>query len=205
LRETLGAQALSQAQIDALTRDTAARFGFASKLQGCWTCGGLAADGKARKASIVLFTVTPGVYEFELTPTPASPAWSNIVETTWKWRWSYGTYGRWFATADSRTAGAGVQFVSGGWSGTRLEWKQFVSPSTITRTFELTADGSLAFTVRDTGNSEGSGGDYHLLCRRSPGPLRAISSSPSSSAKTARTGMTSEGNALDVSVWLSSR
>jgi len=162
------AQALSQAQIDALTRDTATRFGFTSKLQGRWACAGTSGDGKMRKASIVLFVVTPTVFEFELTPNPASPAWNNIVET-WKWVWSYGTFGRWFATADSRTAGAGVQYVSDGWSGPSLVWKQFVSPSTVTRTFEIMTDGSLAFRVRDTASSAESSGNYRLICRRSAG------------------------------------
>jgi len=156
----------SQATIDSLTRDAAARLGFTRKLQGRWACT-RATTGKPLKATILLFTLTPTVYHFEITPTPATPKWSNVIES-WKWVWSFGTYGRWFSTADSRTAGAGIQYVSDGWDGSTLLWKQYVSPSMVSRTFELQPDGSLAFSVRDRSATAHPDDSYHLMCRRSP-------------------------------------
>jgi hypothetical protein len=154
----------SQATIDSLTRDAAARFAFTRKLQGRWTCT-RATSGKPLKATMLLFTLTPTVYHFEVTPTPASPKWSNIIES-WKWEWSFGTYGRWFSTADPRTAGAGIQYVSDGWDGSTLLWKEHVSPSTITRTFELLPDGGLALGVRDRSAAAHPDDSYRLTCRR---------------------------------------
>jgi len=156
----------SQATIDSLTRDAAARLAFTRKLQGRWTCT-RATTGKPLKATMLLFTLTPTVYHLEITPTPATPKWSNVIES-WKWVWSFGTYGRWFSTADSRTAGAGIQYVSDGWNGSTLLWKQYVSPSTVSRTFELEPDGSLAFSVRDHSATAHPDDSYHLTCLRPP-------------------------------------
>ncbi len=156
----------SQATIDSLTRDAAARLGFTRKLQGRWTCT-RATSGKPLKATMLLFTLTPTVYHFEITPTPASSKWSNIIES-WAWVWSFGTHGRWFSTADSRTAGAGVQYVSDGWDGSTLLWKQYVSPSMVSRTFELQPGGSLTFNVRDRSATAHPDDSYNLTCRRSP-------------------------------------
>ncbi len=156
----------SQATIDGLTRDAAARLAFTTKLQGRWNCT-RDAGGTPRKATILLFTLTPAVYHFEVTPRPASPKWSNIIES-WKWVWSYGTHGRWFSTADPRTAGAGIQYVSDGWDGSTLAWKQYVSPSMVSRTFELLPDGGLALRVSDRSASAHPDDSYRLTCRRQP-------------------------------------
>jgi hypothetical protein len=161
------ALALSQAQIDALTHDASAKLAFTTKLQGRWSCAGSAVDGHALKASMLLFHVKPDVYEFELTPTPASPKWTNIIET-WQWIWSYGTHGRWFADPDARTSAAGTRFVTDGWTGSLLTWKEYVSPSTLTRTFALASGGGLTFSEKDSGAPDAAGRNYHLTCARSP-------------------------------------
>ena len=159
--------AITQADIDGLARDAAVQLAFATRLQGRWACSGNARDGAVLKATMLLFTVKPGAYEFELTPQPASSTFPNVIET-WEWRWSYAKQGQWFASADPRTAGACIQYTSDGWSGMRLLWIQHLAQSTVSRTFDRPPAGSLAYTLHDGVVSDPAKVVYRLSCRRSP-------------------------------------
>lgn len=146
-------------------RRAAAQLDFANRLQGKWTCSGRARDGAPYEATMLLFTVKPGTYEFELTPQPASAQHPNVIET-WTWEWSYASHGSWWATPDKRTADAGVQYTSGGWDGTRLVWTQHVLGSRSTHTFERTPNGTLLFAIADGAGDRSDA--PRLICRRTP-------------------------------------